>query len=134
MVSDFGLSRILGTDFVIESVRKTVRRQDLLAASAERRELPPDAKALLQTYDYMSPEQRRGRGSSRRSDVFSLGLMFLHLLTGKKVIGFQRPSQICSGIDSAWDAFILRATAQERLRRFTSVVEMRKALQQLSPS
>ncbi|NQT15316.1 MAG: serine/threonine protein kinase [Planctomycetes bacterium] len=131
VLSDFGLSRIMGTDFVVESVRKTVKAQDARSATVTRRALPPDAKAILQSYDYMSPEQRKGQGSSRRSDVFSLGLMFLHLLTGKKVIGFQAPSKICPGIDSAWDAFILRATAQDRSRRFRNIVEMHKALKQL---
>ncbi len=132
VVSDFGLSRILGTDFVVESVRKTVKAQDASLATVTKRQLPPDAKAILQSYDYMSPEQRKGQGSSRRSDVFSLGLMFLHLLTGKKVIGFQPPSKICPGINPAWDKFILRATAQKKTRRFSSVVEMWQALQKLT--
>ena len=130
-VSDFGLSRILGTDFVVESVRKSVRAQDVQAATVRKKQLPPDAKALLQTYDYMSPEQRRGEGGSRRSDVFSLGLMFLHLLTGKKVIGFQPPSRLVRGIDADWDTFILRATNQDKARRFASVTDMWAALQEL---
>lgn len=134
MVSDFGLSRILGTDFVVESVRKTVRAEDARAATVTKRQLPPDAQAILQSYDYMSPEQRKGQGSSRRSDVFSLGLMFLHLLTGKKVIGFRPPSSITPGIGEAWDEFILRATAQKKERRFRTVIEMWQALQRLSVS
>jgi eukaryotic-like serine/threonine-protein kinase len=131
VLSDFGLSRIMGTDFVVESVRKTVQAKDARSATVTRRALPPDAKAILQSYDYMSPEQRKGQGSSRRSDVFSLGLMFLHLLTGKKVIGFQPPSKICPGIDSDWDTFILRATAQNKSRRFRSITEMHEALKRL---
>ncbi len=132
MVTDFGLSRILGTDFIVESVRKSVRTYDVRATSGQHQPLPPDAKALLQTYDYMSPEQRKGKGASRRSDIFSLGMMFLHLLTGKKVIGFEPPSQICPGIDSAWDDFILKATNQERTQRFLNIHEMQDAFEQLS--
>ncbi len=131
MVSDFGLSRILGADYLVESVRQSVRTHDVRASAAHAEPLPPDARALLQTYDYMSPEQRQGKGSSRGSDVFSLGLMFLHLLTGKKAIGFQPPSRICSGIDAEWDNFILKSTAQDRKERFRNVAEMHQALKDL---
>jgi serine/threonine-protein kinase len=130
-ITDFGLTRILGTDFVIESVRKSVRAQDMKTATLKVEVLPPDAKALIETYDYMSPEQRLGKGASRRSDVFSLGLMFLHLLTGKKVIGFEPPSRLVPDITPEWDAFILRATAQDRRQRFPTVAEMLDALEAL---
>jgi len=130
-ITDFGLTRILGTDFVTESVRKSVHAQDIKTATFKVEVLPPDAKALIETYDYMSPEQRLGKGASRRSDVFSLGLMFLHLLTGKKVIGFEPPSRLVPGITPEWDAFILRATAQDRRQRFPTVAEMLEALESL---
>ena len=134
MVSDFGLSRILGADFVVESVRETVRTKDLQQATVRQNRLPPDAKALLQTYDYMSPEQRRGEGASRRSDIFSIGLMFLRMLTGNKVIGFKAPSEMIPNIDADWDAFILKATAQGKDQRYANVQEMRAALKKLNVS
>ena len=130
-VTDFGLSRIIGRDFVVASVRESVRHLSRGLAHGQA-SVPADVRALTQTYDYFSPEQRRGEGASRRSDVFSLGLMFLELLTGDSTIGFEPPSRRCEGITPEWDDFVYSAIAPERINRFRSVADMLAALRQLS--
>jgi len=126
-ISDFGISRILGNDYVMLSVRKSLRRA-AAGVALEPIPLPQDTLALLNTYDYLSPEQRRGEGAGCGSDIFALGLMFMELLCGDKHPGFDMPSSMVEGIGPDWDAFILKATSQERLKRFRDIESMLDAL------
>ncbi len=48
--------------------------------------------AVMGTVGYMSPEQARGLPADHRADIFSLGVVFSELLTGKRA--FQRDSAI----------------------------------------
>jgi TolB-like protein len=59
LVMDFGLARSLESDGMTES------------------------GVLLGTIEYMSPEQALGKHVDARSDIFTLGLIFYELLTGK---------------------------------------------------
>lgn len=61
------------------------------------------AHCTVGTASYMSPEQCRGeRNLSHKSDLYSLGIMFYELLTGKK------PFQA----ETAMDMFVLHATGK----------------------
>jgi tetratricopeptide (TPR) repeat protein len=70
VVMDFGLARTLGGDGMTQS------------------------GALVGTMEYMSPEQALAKDLDQRSDIFSLGVIFYELLSGK--IPFQADSALAS--------------------------------------
>jgi serine/threonine protein kinase len=96
---------------------------------------------------YMSPEQIRGSEEiDFRSDMFSLGGVMYHMLTGARPFtgttawGLMEeilskdpppPSQVNSGISPALDAVVLRALGKSRSDRFESWGDFASALEPL---
>src|SRR5205814_2473744 len=54
-----------------------------LARSLESNDGMTQSGAVIGTMEYMSPEQGLGKQLDRRSDLFTVGLIFYELLTGK---------------------------------------------------
>jgi GAF domain-containing protein len=87
------------------------------------------------TRPYMSPEQASGRVVDRRADLYSIGVLFYELVTGKKAFPDGRgtqdaepPSQITSGLPRALDRVIARAMAYDRDQRYDTAAELRAAI------
>ena len=72
LVMDFGLARTLEGDGMTQT------------------------GALVGTMEYMSPEQALGKPLDQRSDIFSLGLIFYELLTGRPPSAPTAPSPASS--------------------------------------
>ena len=62
----------------------TVKVMDYGIARARRFEGLTLTGAFLGTPDYVAPETAEGKGSDARSDLYSLGVVFYEILTGKK--------------------------------------------------
>ena len=72
MLSDFGVSRIFGVGLSREvNVTRTIVSDG-----------KTESKLVMGTAGYMAPEVQAGHDATPAADVYSLGVMFFHLLTG----------------------------------------------------
>ena len=53
---------------------------------------------VLGTVPYMSPEQTRGKGVDKRSDIWAFGCVLFEMLTGQQAFGGETMSDIIAGI------------------------------------
>ena len=120
VVMDFGLARSLGDTGMTQT------------------------GAIVGTLEYMSPEQALGSTLDQRSDIFSVGLIFYELLTGKapyeadtaiaslmkRTREEARPaSELDASIPRSLSAIVARCLEREPTNRYHSAVEL---LQQLT--
>ncbi len=124
-ILDFGLAKILG--------------------ETERREVTVHGVALG-TPGYMSPEQAAGMPSDLRADIYSIGAVLYHLITGVKVFEGGNVHSILrkhreetpapprrlrgpGAISAELDAAVTRAMQRDPERRYQTAAELRRALE-----
>ncbi len=100
--------------------------------------------SVMGTVHYLSPEQARGGGATKKSDIYSLGIVLYELLTGElpfsgesavaialKHLQSETPSvrAIDASIPQALENIVLKATAKDANHRYASMDEMAADLQ-----
>ncbi len=65
---------------------------------------------ILGTMDYIAPEQKEdSRQVDLRADIFSMGVIFYQLVTGRKPLGaFPSPIQVCASLPEKLDQIIMK--------------------------
>src|SRR5262249_4352680 len=105
--------------------------------------------AFLGTPEYMSPEQAKTENVDARSDIFSLGLIFYELLTGKLPFQgktvletmFKRtteraipPAEIDATVPKGANDIVNKCLQIEREQRYQSVTELLEDLENFDPT
>lgn len=128
---------------VLVSFQGEVKLTDFGIAKASIKALETMSGVVKGRFDYMSPEQAGGLPVDPRSDIFSAGVLFYQLLTGrhpfrrsselatveaiKKGI-FELPSSVNPDVPPALDAAVERALAVSPQDRFPTAGAFKEAL------
>ncbi|HEY8143061.1 MAG TPA: protein kinase [Kofleriaceae bacterium] len=126
----------------------SVKLLDFGVAKAEgRRAATTVAGALKGKVAYMSPEQCRGKGVDRRTDVFALGILLYELTTGAQLFDGETevatlnqivnqpippPSRRVPGFSLELETILLRALSYAPDERFSTASELWSALAELA--
>jgi eukaryotic-like serine/threonine-protein kinase len=99
--------------------------------------------SVLGSVHYLSPEQARGGSANKKSDIYSLGIVFFELLTGRlpfsgesavsialKHLQSETPSpkRWNPTLPQSVENIVLKATAKDPFHRYNSVEEMEEDL------
>lgn len=119
-----------------------VKLVDFGIAKALPLDVPDEREVIMGKFPYMAPELARFEGTDARSDLFSLGLVFFEVLTGRMMFdvhnreelvdALARPLPSARAVDSAVpdavDAIVARALALDPDERYQSAEAMGQAI------
>ncbi len=104
--------------------------------------------AVIGTIQYMAPEVLRGQPANERSEIWSVGILFYKLVTGRLPFKthsdqsatartiiyepFQNPSEFNQEIDPVLDGIIMKMLEKKSVDRYNSASDVRKALEEYS--
>ncbi|MEZ0387579.1 MAG: SUMF1/EgtB/PvdO family nonheme iron enzyme, partial [Verrucomicrobium sp.] len=87
------------------------------------------SRMTLGTPDYVAPEVfARDKTPDHRADLYSLGVMLYHMLTGEVPRGMFKLPSVKVGANARFDAIITRAMENDPQGRYQHASEMRQAL------
>ena len=132
-IADFGLVKLVGEEWIRSRAEISVRTslslgsRPTMQGDAGAESGGTSTRALLGTYEYMSPEQKQGGAADARSDLYAVGVMAYRLLTGRN-IGPKAPSRIDPSLAPAWDDFVEQALEENPEERLTTAADALRLL------
>ena len=117
VLSDFGVSRFTNVNLAreLDAVRTAMNFR------LQRR-------MVLGTSGFMAPEVRQGHAATAAADAYSLGVMFVYLLTGMWYAHGSKALQLLEGFDYDWGEVLPRLLDRNPETRATDIVSMAQRL------
>lgn len=142
---DLGIvHRDISPQNILVSYEGEVKIVDFGIAKAATQSRDTRVGVLKGKISYMSPEQAHGRPLDMRSDVFSTGVVFYEMLTGKKLFQGDTdlntlekvreakveplPTELNGAVPKELEGILLKSLAKEPEQRFQTASEMEEAL------
>jgi Tol biopolymer transport system component/predicted Ser/Thr protein kinase len=137
-----GDGRIKVLDFGLAKLRESAQDEETVVPTASITE----AGKILGTVSYMSPEQAEGKPLDHRSDIFSFGVVFYEMATGRRpfvgetavstISSILRdtpppPQQLNAALPAQLGRIVRRCLAKEPDRRYQSTDDLRNELLEL---
>ncbi len=140
-LSDFGLSRIIGTGAVLSRTYKaladalditpvlinnTTGEERYVTSNIDSSKLMTLHNSFLQNYAFLAPEQKviaQSQSIEPASDIYAFGVLVYHMITDKFPEGvFDMPSEVVPEYKMNWDLLICRCLQGNPEKRPTSLL------------
>ena len=118
VLSDFGISRLFSERL----------RSDVNAAVTMVSEVGTGARLVMGTQGYMAPEVARSEEATPAADSYSLGVMFVYLLTGLWYEPGSKVFRLLETLEYQWADVLLRLLAENPAERPTNLAELAASL------
>ena len=118
VLSDFGISRLFS-----ERLRSDVKAVNTMVSEAVT-----SARLMMGTQGYMAPEVARGEEATPAADSYSLGVMFVYLLTGIWYEPGSKVFKLLETLEYRWIDVLPRLLAEDPAERPTNLSELVETL------
>ncbi len=118
VLSDFGISRLFS-----ERLRSDVKAVNTMVSEAAT-----SARLMMGTQGYMAPEVARGEEATPAADSYSLGVMFVYLLTGIWYEPGSKVFKLLETLEYRWIDVLPRLLAEDPSQRPTNLSELVETL------
>ena len=114
VLSDFGISRLFS-----ERLRSDVKAVNTMISEASTA-----ARLVMGTQGYMAPEVARGEAATPAADSYSLGVMFVYLLTGIWYEPGSKVFKLLETLEYRWIDVLPRLLSENPAERPTNLSEL----------
>ena len=114
VLSDFGISRLFSERL----------RSDVNAVKTMVSEAGTGVRLVMGTQGYMAPEVARGEEATPAADSYSLGVMFVHLLTGLWYEPGSKVFKLLETLEYRWKDVLPRLLSENPADRPTNLTEL----------
>jgi len=118
VLSDFGISRLFS-----ERLRSDVKAVNTMVSEAAT-----SARLMMGTQGYMAPEVARGEEATPAADSYSLGVMFVYLLTGIWYEPGSKVFKLLETLEYRWIDVLPRLLSENPAERPTNLSELVETL------